>query len=279
MASVSSSSAPFTISPDRLKSLDRPRRRLQSPNTSLGNSKTKLDIKPKKDKLHKTSKNGKSATRNSKTRPRKRELKRSNSYMTISDTPYFLFFLFTLTAIFLGINAYYQRKVSKTGIFHEELDIFNISKYIFCSVMPILLIAIWVSTVLTKMRFLLFKMGQFFFNNLKFFMKPEVILFLIVSFISYRILLFIPVVFKYIHSVSDFIPYGGPLVSFVLIMTFIFMMFLLIGWMIMIFSYDISDSIVKCISNTASFVFGKSFGRFIKKNNNNEITDSDDDNY
>ncbi|OUM63672.1 hypothetical protein PIROE2DRAFT_61143 [Piromyces sp. E2] len=274
MAVVSSTGSSITISPDRLKSLDKPRRRLQGPN-SIG-SKTKLDAKKtKKDKLRKSSKSGKSITKTPKTRARKNETRRSNSYMSTSDTPYFIFFLFSLSTLFLGINAYYQRKVSKTGVFHEELDIFNISKYIFCSVMPVLLIAVWVSTVLTKMRFLLFKMGQFFFNNLKFFMKPEVILFLIVSFISYRILLFIPVIFKYIHSISDFIPYGGPIVSFVLLITFIFMMFLLIGWMIMIFSYDVSDSIVKFISNTASFIFGKSIGRFTKKNKNNNNDDSD----
>jgi len=273
---TASTNSPITISPDRLKSLDKPRRRLQGPNSAIG-SRTKLDAKKvKKDRLRKTSKNGKPVTRTPKTRARKRENRRSNSYMSTSDTPYFIFFLFTLSALFLGINAYYQRKVSKTGVFHDELDIFNVSKYIFCSVMPILLIVVWVSTVLTKMRFLLFKMGQFFFNNLKFFMKPEVILFLIVSFISYRILLFIPVIFKYIHSVSDFIPYGGPIVSFVLLIAFIFMMFLLIGWMIMIFSYDVSDSIVKFVSNTASFFYGKSIGRFTKKNKN---SDSDDDDF
>ncbi|ORX59988.1 hypothetical protein BCR36DRAFT_579437, partial [Piromyces finnis] len=273
MSTTSPSSSPITISPDRLKSLDKPRRRLQGPHSAIG-SRTKLDAKKiKKDKLHKISKNGKSVNKTPKTRTRKRENERSNRYMNTSDSPYFIFFLFSLSILFLGINVYYQRKISKTGIFHEELDIFNISKYIFCSVMPILLIAIWVSTILTKTRFLLFKLGQFFFNNLKFFMKPEVILFFIVSFISYRILLFIPVIFKYIHSVSDFIPYGGPIVSFVLLVTFIFMMFLLIGWMIMIFSYDVSDSIVKFVSNTTSYVFGKSIGKFTKKNEN---TDSDE---
>jgi len=258
---TSSPSSSNTASQEKLKSSDKPRRKLQSPNSS----RLKLDAnKQKKDKLRKTSKNGKSTSRSVKSRNQRRT--RSNTYMSTSDTPYFIFFLFNLTTLFLGINAYYQYYISKTGVFHEKLNILNVSKYVFCSVMPILLIAVWVSTVLTKMRFLLYKMGVFFFNNLKFFMKPEVILFLIISFISYRILLFIPVIFKYIHSISDFIPYGGPFVSFVLLMTFIVMMFILIGWMIMIFSYDVSDSIVKCISSSTSYIIGKSFPRFSKKN-------------
>lgn len=252
---TSSPSSSSTASQEKLKTSDKPRRKIQSPNSS----RLKLDTnKQKKDKLRKATKNGKSTSRSVK--PRNQRTK-SNTYMSTSDTPYFIFFLFNLTTLFLGINAYYQNNISKTGVFHEKLNILNVSKYVFCSVMPILLIAVWVSTVLTKMRFLLFKMGVFFFNNLKFFMKPEVILFLIISFISYRILLFIPVIFKYIHSISDFIPYGGPFVSFVLLMTFIVMMFILIGWMIMIFSYDVSDSIVKGISSSASYIIGKSFPR------------------
>jgi len=275
-SSSSSSNSPINISPDRLKSLERPRRKLHGPN-SASNSRTKLDSKKlKKERLRKNSKNAKSTSRAvNKSRIQKRA--NSNTYMKISDTPYFIFFLFILSALFLSINAYYQRNVSKTGIFHEELNILNISKYVFCSVMPILLIAVWVSTILTKMRFLLFKMGMFFFNNLKFFLKPEVILFLIVSFISYRILLFIPVIFKYIHSISDFIPYGGPLVSLVLLITFICMMFFLIGWMIMIFSYDVSDSIVKFVSSTTSYIFGKSFSRFSRKKKKEDNDDDDDD--
>lgn len=272
--STSTSSSSIQISPDRLKSLDKPRRKLHSPNSKLESKKVK------KDKLRKLSKNGsKTSYKNTKTKTVKNE--KTNNYINSSDRPYFIFFLYILSTLFLGINAFYQYKVSKTGIFHEELNIFNVSKYIFCSFMPILLIAVWVSTVLTKMRILLGKMIMFFLKNLKFFMKPEVILFLIVSFISYRVLLFIPIIFKYIHSVSDFIPYGGPVVSLVLLISFMFMMFFLIGWMIMIFSYDISDSIVKFISSTSSYIFGKSFSRFSKKNDkideDEEIVDSFDE--
>jgi len=254
MSTTVSPSSSITFSQERLNSLSRQRRRLQNPN------------KQKKDKLRKISKNGKSTS----TKSRTQRKGKSNTYMKASDAPFFILFLFFLATLFLGINAYYQINNSKTGVFHEELNILNVSKYVFCSVMPILLIAVWVSTVLTKMRFLLFKIGMLFFNNLKFFLKPEVVLFLIISFISYRILLFIPVIFKYIHSISDFIPYGGPVVSFVLLVTFIFMMFILIGWMIMIFSYDVSDSIVKFISNSTSYVIGKSFPRFVKKKRNEE---------
>jgi len=268
MSTTVSPSSSYTFSQERLNSLTRQRRKLQNPNSS----RLRLDAsKQKKDKLRKTSKNGKTTS----TKSRTQKKGKSNTYMNASDAPFFILFLFVLATSFLGINAYYQINTSKTGVFHEELNILNVSKYVFCSVMPILLIAVWVSTVLTKMRFLLFKIGMLFFNNLKFFLKPEVILFLIISFISYRILLFIPVIFKYIHSISDFIPYGGPVVSFVLLVTFIFMMFILIGWMIMIFSYDVSDSIVKFISSSTSYVIGKSFPRFAKKkkNENDDIVE------
>ncbi|KAG4095237.1 hypothetical protein H8356DRAFT_1427126 [Neocallimastix lanati (nom. inval.)] len=275
--SSASSSSSIQISPDRLKSLDKPRRRLHGPN-STGLKQKSNTKKIKKDKLRKNLKNGSNASIKA-TKDKSSERGKTNSYINSSDRPYFIFFLYILTSLFLGINALYQYKVSKTGIFHEELNIFNISKYIFCSFMPILLIAVWVSTVLTKMRFLLSKMVMFFLKNLKFFMKPEVILFLIVSFISYRVLLFIPIIFKYIHSISDFIPYGGPIVSFALLIVFIFMMFFLIVWMIMIFSYDVSDSIFKFISNTTSYIFGKSFSRLSRKKSNDdeEIVDNFDD--
>ncbi|ORX87026.1 hypothetical protein BCR32DRAFT_324629 [Anaeromyces robustus] len=268
-SSSSSSKSSITISPERLKSLDKPRRRLHGP--SPNGSRIRLDAKKsKKDKLRKNSKSQKSVSKPTKTKSQKRT-RESSTYLNTTDRPYFILIFFVLTSLFLGINAFYQIRISKTGIFHENLDIFNVSKYVFCTAMPLILISVWVSIVLTKMRFLLNKMLVFFLKNLKFFLKPEVILFLIVSFISYRLLLFIPIIFKYIHSVSDVIPYGGPVVSFALIIAFISMMFFLIGWMILIFSYDVSDSIVKGISNTSSYIFGKTFSKFSKKN----IKDSD----